>query len=65
MDTAWLVPAYCRLREDLRSFRADRILEARATGERFQPRPGYTLEDLVRLKEQEPVPPEGAVRHSS
>jgi predicted DNA-binding transcriptional regulator YafY len=50
----WMVPAYCRLREDLRIFRVDRILKATATGERFEPRPGLTLEDFVRMKEQEP-----------
>lgn len=65
METSWLVPAYCRLREDLRVFRADRILEARVTGERFEPRPGATLEDLVRQKEQEPVPSERSVPRSS
>jgi len=56
MDVNWFVPGYCRLRRDLRVFRADRILEARATGERFEPRPGLTLEDVVRIKEQETVP---------
>ena len=64
MDASWLVPAYCRLREDLRVFRADRFLEARATGERFEPRPGFTLEDLVRLKEQETLPPTPSPRSS-
>jgi predicted DNA-binding transcriptional regulator YafY len=49
----WLVPAYCRLRQDLRVFRADRILEARPTGQAFELRPGLTLEDFVRLKTQE------------
>ena len=44
----WLAAAYCRLRQDLRVFRTDRTLEARLTGERFEPRPGYTLEDLLR-----------------
>ncbi len=52
----WLVPAYCRLRQDLRVFRADRMSEARATGETFTLRPGLTLEDFVRLKEQEAPP---------
>jgi predicted DNA-binding transcriptional regulator YafY len=52
-----MVPAYCRLRRDLRVFRADRMLEARSTGETFVPRPGLTLEDFKRLKEQEEPPP--------
>jgi predicted DNA-binding transcriptional regulator YafY len=57
LGRVWLVPAYCRLREDLRVFRADRMLEARATGERFEPRPGLSLEDVVRMKSEEPIPP--------
>lgn len=48
LGTNWFVPAYCRLRNDMRTFRADRILEAKATGEVFEPRPGYTLEDVIR-----------------
>jgi predicted DNA-binding transcriptional regulator YafY len=59
LDVNWMVPAYCRLRSDLRVFRADRILEARATGERFELRPGLLLEDFVRMKEQEPNPSAG------
>jgi predicted DNA-binding transcriptional regulator YafY len=55
----WMTPAYCRLRRDLRVFRTDRMLEARVTGERFEPRPGLTLEDFVRMKELEPDPPPG------
>jgi len=43
----WLVSAYCRLRQDLRAFRSDRILEATPTGEVFAPREGMTLEDVV------------------
>jgi predicted DNA-binding transcriptional regulator YafY len=55
LEQFWLVPAYCRLREDLRVFRADRILEARLTGMAFEPRPGLTLGDFVRMKEREPA----------
>jgi predicted DNA-binding transcriptional regulator YafY len=40
----WIVPSYCRLRDDLRAFRADRIISAEPTGETFQPRPGISLE---------------------
>jgi len=43
----WLVSAYCRLREDLRAFRSDRIRRAEPTGEVFAPRDGMTLEDVV------------------
>jgi predicted DNA-binding transcriptional regulator YafY len=56
LGEVWLVPAYCRLREDLRAFRVDRMLKAEATGEAFEPRPGLGLEDFIRLKEQEPDP---------
>ena len=44
----WLAAAYCRLRQDLRVFRTDLMLEARFSGEVFEPRAGYTLEDLLR-----------------
>jgi predicted DNA-binding transcriptional regulator YafY len=56
LGDVWLVPAYCRLREDLRVFRVDRMLKAEATGKYFTLRPGVSLEDFVRLKENEPVP---------
>jgi len=64
LGQVWLVPAYCRLREDLRSFRADRMLEARATGELFAPRPGLTLEDVVRMNQEEAPPPLAEKRES-
>lgn len=43
----WLVPAYCRLRDDLRVFRTDRVLTAKLTGESFTPRPGLSLKDYL------------------
>jgi predicted DNA-binding transcriptional regulator YafY len=43
----WLVSAYCRLREDLRAFRSDRIRRVTPREERFTPREGMTLEDVV------------------
>lgn len=49
----WLVPAYCRLRQDLRVFRADRIVEAKLTGEEFKPRPNLTLHDYIKRCEEE------------
>lgn len=49
----WLVPAYCRLREDLRVFRADRVVDARLMRETFNPRHGLTLTDYIRMCEQE------------
>jgi predicted DNA-binding transcriptional regulator YafY len=50
------VPAYCRLRADLRVFRVDLMLAAEATGEHFTIRSGLSLEDFVRRKESEPFP---------
>jgi predicted DNA-binding transcriptional regulator YafY len=44
----WLMPAWCRLRGDVRVFRSDRILATTATGETFSPREGATIEDLTR-----------------
>jgi predicted DNA-binding transcriptional regulator YafY len=55
LGDVWMVPAYCRLRQDLRIFRVDRVLAAQDSGERFEPRPGLSLEDFVRLKEREPI----------
>ncbi|MBI3596583.1 MAG: WYL domain-containing protein [Nitrospirae bacterium] len=49
----WLVPAYCRLRQDLRVFRADRIVETKLTEEEFKPRPGLTLQDYIKRCEEE------------
>jgi predicted DNA-binding transcriptional regulator YafY len=43
----WLVPAYCRLRDDLRVFRADRVLDAKLTGTSFAPRSGLSLKDYL------------------
>lgn len=44
----WLMPAWCRLRGDVRVFRSDRILSTTPTGETFTPREGATMEDLTR-----------------
>lgn len=47
LGNVWLLSAYCRLREDLRAFRSDRIRDAAPTGETFSDRPGMTLDDIV------------------
>jgi predicted DNA-binding transcriptional regulator YafY len=47
LGNRWLLSAYCRLREDLRTFRSDLIRAASSTGETFTDRPGMTLEDIV------------------
>lgn len=60
----WLVPAYCRLREDLRVFRADRVVDARLMPETFNPRPGLTLTDYIQRCEREAAawsPPDSQV----
>lgn len=45
----WLVVAWCRLRGDVRVFRADRVRAHRVLDERFAPRPGATIEELTRV----------------
>ncbi len=47
LGSSWLVSSYCRLRQDLRAFRSDRIRDAALTGEIFTPRDGMTLDDVV------------------
>lgn len=44
----WLVPAWCRLRQDLRVFRSDRLQAAVSTGELYAAREGVTMEELTR-----------------
>jgi predicted DNA-binding transcriptional regulator YafY len=44
IDDHWFVPAYCRLREDLRTFRIDRILAAEVTDMPCPVREGVSLE---------------------
>jgi predicted DNA-binding transcriptional regulator YafY len=43
----WHLAAYCLLREDLRVFRADRILSLAPTGEHYVDRPNLGFEDFV------------------
>lgn len=43
----WHLAAYCRLREDLRVFRADRIGHLAPTGERYLDRPNLGFEDFL------------------
>ena len=44
----WTLAAWCRLREDFRSFRLDRIRECIRTGASFTDEPGKTLDDFLR-----------------
>lgn len=46
IDDHWFVPSYCRLREDLRTFRADRIIAAELTDIPAPARPGVSLESF-------------------
>jgi len=43
----WHLIAWCRIRNDVRDFRIDRIAESKVSGERFEPRPGVTLQSVV------------------
>ena len=43
----WLLPAWCELRRDFRSFRLDRVAAVQTTDERFRPEPGRTLADFL------------------
>jgi predicted DNA-binding transcriptional regulator YafY len=44
----WTLVAWCELRDDFRSFRADRITDIRECGDRFRDEPGRTLRDFLR-----------------
>ncbi len=46
-DVAWLVTAWCESRDDFRSFRLDRFVSVRTTGERFRDEPGKSFEDFL------------------
>ena len=49
----WTLVGWCRLREDFRMFRIDRISALDVTEERFKPQQGRTLRDfLVRMKRE-------------
>ena len=47
-DQVWTLAAWCELRQDFRSFRADRLLEVTVLDETFRDEPGRTLADLQR-----------------
>ncbi len=46
-DVAWLVTAWCESRDDFRSFRLDRFVSLRTTGEHFRDEPGKLFEDFL------------------
>lgn len=43
----WTLVAWCELREDYRSFRIDRIVQAEITDDPFREEPGRNLEDFI------------------
>ncbi len=44
----WHLIAFCRLRQDYRDFRADRIRQIRTTGAFFAPDPGFSLQAFIK-----------------
>lgn len=52
MDEAWVMIAYCRLRDDVRAFRVNLIRRATHTGETFAPRPGHTFAEVVEREQR-------------
>jgi len=49
----WTLGAWCELRSDFRSFRADRIAGLEDCGDTFRPEPGRTLKDYLRRMKEE------------
>ncbi len=47
VDGHWTMLAFCRNRMDLRSFRFDRVLDARVTDTQFEARQGLSLERFI------------------
>lgn len=46
-DEAWLLTAWCEMRDDFRNFRLDRISRLSETGERFNPQKGRRFQDFL------------------
>lgn len=44
----WLLAAWCELRQDLRSFRLDRMARLDLLDGRFRLEPGKTIQDFVK-----------------
>jgi predicted DNA-binding transcriptional regulator YafY len=61
----WHLVAYCRLRRDLRVFRADRIAEVRPTTEHYEDRAGLGFDDFVRSREEARSSQNGHQGHQS
>ncbi|HTB34826.1 MAG TPA: WYL domain-containing protein, partial [bacterium] len=52
----WTLAAWCELRRDFRSFRADRMQGLKAGPRTFKDEPGKTLKDFQRRVRREPHP---------
>jgi predicted DNA-binding transcriptional regulator YafY len=48
----WVVPAYCRLRDDWRVFRVAQVHEASLTGVKYPPREANSLNDFIDIRER-------------
>jgi len=46
--SVWTLAAWCRMRQDFRNFRLDRVQACERTGDLFNDEPGKTLEDFLR-----------------
>jgi proteasome accessory factor C len=62
IDGVWYLVAHCRMRKAQRSFRVDRIREARLLDERFAPKKEFRLEEYRRKEMFHPTGRETAVR---
>lgn len=51
----WHLIAYCRLRNDYRDFRTDRVVKMSVKNEFFPPRPGFSVRDFI-TAQREPDP---------
>ncbi|MEC4677173.1 MAG: WYL domain-containing protein [Nitrospirota bacterium] len=49
----WLLPAFCRLRQELRTFRSDRITQIHLTTETFHIRPDHSFQDYIAMCKKE------------
>ena len=48
----WHLIAWCRMRQDYRDFRTDRIHELAVLGERFEPRTNFSLDEFLARSDQ-------------
>jgi predicted DNA-binding transcriptional regulator YafY len=58
----WHLIAWCRVRQDYRDFRTDRIQAIAASSEQFGPHEDFSLNDFLRRYEDTPAPVTGAIR---